>query len=418
VDGFGPLADNDPANDGVDTDGDGLCDAGDTDVDGDGVPDATDNCPLVANDQTDTDTDGLGDACDLCPNDPDNDLDEDGVCGDVDNCPAVANPDQADADSDGVGDACENCTVGGPTDPDSDGVCDPADNCPIDSNPLQLDRDGDGAGNECDLDADGDGQENGVDCSPLDPVFNDVPQAELQVSFPEAAGDRLIWTSRREARLYTLYSWDYSVASGYQRSESCQGLATAGSEASVPEIPQPNSFKGYLLTAVNACGEGSFGLDNTDEPRTVVGGCADPLQDTDVDGYPDVTDSCPVNADPLQSDADSDGVGDVCDGCPGLGVSDSDGDGACDEADNCLDISNPGQADADGDGFGDACDTCDGFGATDTDGDGTTSTETACAAMWTTARRFRMPARPTPTATESVTSATRLELESTNPADR
>ena len=34
------------------------------DSDGDGFPDASDNCPLVANpDQADCDTDGTGDAC-------------------------------------------------------------------------------------------------------------------------------------------------------------------------------------------------------------------------------------------------------------------------------------------------------------------------------------------------------------------
>jgi hypothetical protein len=40
------------------------------DGDGDGVPDARDNCPSVANpDQRDTDGDGVGDACDPCPAD-------------------------------------------------------------------------------------------------------------------------------------------------------------------------------------------------------------------------------------------------------------------------------------------------------------------------------------------------------------
>ena len=42
VDGFGPQPDADPANDGVDTDGDGICDPGDDDDDDDGVPDADD----------------------------------------------------------------------------------------------------------------------------------------------------------------------------------------------------------------------------------------------------------------------------------------------------------------------------------------------------------------------------------------
>lgn len=79
------------------------------DGDGDGIPDAIDNCPFVANaSQTDTDGDGVGDACDDCPNDPDNDIDQDGVCGDVDNCPLVANVDQADDDSDGIGNVCDS----------------------------------------------------------------------------------------------------------------------------------------------------------------------------------------------------------------------------------------------------------------------------------------------------------------------
>jgi len=41
------------------------------DVDGDGVPDAHDNCPMVANPkQEDTDGDGVGDACDDCEETP------------------------------------------------------------------------------------------------------------------------------------------------------------------------------------------------------------------------------------------------------------------------------------------------------------------------------------------------------------
>jgi Thrombospondin type 3 repeat len=58
------------------------------DTDGDGVPDAQDNCPKVANpDQLDSDKDGVGDACD--------------------NCPFTYNPDQKDSNGNGIGDACE-----------------------------------------------------------------------------------------------------------------------------------------------------------------------------------------------------------------------------------------------------------------------------------------------------------------------
>jgi hypothetical protein len=64
VDGFGPAADNDPANDGLDTDTDGLCNLGDTDDDGDGVPDVTDAFPLDPAESVDTDGDGTGNNAD------------------------------------------------------------------------------------------------------------------------------------------------------------------------------------------------------------------------------------------------------------------------------------------------------------------------------------------------------------------
>ena len=58
------------------------------DQDGDGLPDTSDNCPLVANAaQTDADGDGHGDACD--------------------NCPMVFNLEQGDLDRDGVGNDCD-----------------------------------------------------------------------------------------------------------------------------------------------------------------------------------------------------------------------------------------------------------------------------------------------------------------------
>jgi len=78
-----------------------------TDGDGDGVPDAEDNCPDLANpDQADGDGDGIGDACDSPPPPPPVDTDGDGVPDAVDNCPDLENPDQSDHDSDGTGDAC------------------------------------------------------------------------------------------------------------------------------------------------------------------------------------------------------------------------------------------------------------------------------------------------------------------------
>jgi hypothetical protein len=67
----------------------GTAPACEFDRDRDGVSDADDNCPNVANgDQTDVDSDGVGDVCD--------------------NCPDVPNLDQADeGGAQGVGDACD-----------------------------------------------------------------------------------------------------------------------------------------------------------------------------------------------------------------------------------------------------------------------------------------------------------------------
>lgn len=84
------------------------------DADNDGIEDADDNCPTVANaSQTDTDNDGSGNACD-------SDDDNDGIADGVDNCPLVSNSGQADFDGDGIGDACDS-------DDDNDGISDDQD---------------------------------------------------------------------------------------------------------------------------------------------------------------------------------------------------------------------------------------------------------------------------------------------------
>ena len=54
-------------------------------------------------------------------------------------------------------------------------------------------------------------------------------------------------------------------------------------------------------------------------------------------------------------DTDSDGTADCVDPCPGDPLNDDDGDGICGLSDTCPLVADPSQTDSDGDGQGDAC---------------------------------------------------------------
>jgi hypothetical protein len=79
----------------------------------------------------------------VCGREQEPDSDADGIVDASDNCPSIANADQLDQDGDGVGNACD-------PDQDGDGVSDGADNCALDPNADQRDTDVDGIGDECD----------------------------------------------------------------------------------------------------------------------------------------------------------------------------------------------------------------------------------------------------------------------------
>jgi MYXO-CTERM domain-containing protein len=195
TDNFGILSDSTPANDGLDTDGDGICNVSDDDLDNDGVLNTDDTDPLDPTICEDVD----GDGCDDCAvgtdgtgpqpdNDPANDgtdSDGDGICDggddDDDNDGVLDGDDNDPTDptecEDTDGDACDDCSVGtdgtGPQpdndpandgiDTDGDGICDEVDvdgdndgvpdvddNCPDVANSDQADEDDNGIGDACD----------------------------------------------------------------------------------------------------------------------------------------------------------------------------------------------------------------------------------------------------------------------------
>ncbi len=128
-----------PASDGPDTDGDGQCDAGDDDDDNDGVADMLDRAPLDPLSCADRDADRCDDCARTGANRTGGDPRNDGVDSDDDGTCDIG---ETDIDDDGIPD---------PLDPDADG-----DGIPNDRDGRD-DPDGDGVASWLDSDADGDG---------------------------------------------------------------------------------------------------------------------------------------------------------------------------------------------------------------------------------------------------------------------
>jgi hypothetical protein len=305
TDDYGPLPDYDPANDGPDADGDGLCDAGDPcpygDVDDDGVCDDTDNCPWHYNPgQEDTDADGAGDACDPCDDYPscttpcpaenscngEIDCEPDQLCFPsclpshctcdggtwtcTDDCIGIClpadcyDPLHMDMDADGVPDICDNCPeVHNPIqlDTDRDGVGDECDNCPWDFNPDQGDSDGDGVGDVC------------------DPITGAI-WVEC------TAHDRVVWSSPEAFDTWNLYRGNLDVlrlTGTYTQQPGSDPLVMRLCEHDVPwaidtEIPPPGGTMHYLVTGNSAGSEGTLGVNSEGELRPNAFPCVGPSE--------------------------------------------------------------------------------------------------------------------------------------------
>jgi hypothetical protein len=370
----------DPGADGADLDADGLCDAGDPDIDGDAVPNELDSDPFdrfvcrdVDEDNCDDCTSGVDDPANdgpdpdgdgICDADGCNDVDGDGLCSDVDpdddNDTVVDELDAAPFDNkvcrDLDADTCDDCTSG---------IDDPAN----DGDDFDLD----GACDAGDDDDDNDTVPDFQDCASLSPGISTLPGAVGATLVLEGKNaTQLTWTRPPQGAVFNVYRGTLRGAADWVYDEACLDAETPEAVSTDEAIPTPGNGYYYLVNAENVCGESSLGADSTGADHVVADPCPDLNQDSDADGVPDLEDNCPTDINPALFDHDADFLGDICD-------PDDDNDGIGDDLDSA-----PRNPDLCGDSDGDTCDDCsvgtDNFGplsdadplndGPDADGDG------------------------------------------------
>jgi len=334
---------DDPANDGADLDGDGLCDAGDPDIDDDQVLNEDDADPFDAGVCRDVDQD-LCDDCTGGSDDPANDgadFDSDGLCdlGDPDDDndgvddAQDSNPFDRNVCGDTDGDSCEDCISGG---------FDPFDDGP--------DFDGDGACDLSDADDDNDGVDDAADLDPFDPfVCRDVDA--------DTCDD---CTSGSDDPANDGPDFDGDILCDvFDPDDDNDGVDDAADSNPL----DPGICRDLDEDLCDDCTSGSDDPANDGSDFDGDGSCDTGDPDDDNDGVSDLDDMHPF--DPLRCrDLD----GDSCDDCsggsddPASDGPDFDGDGVCDAGD--PDDDNDSVAD------GDDADPLDPFVCRDLDADG------------------------------------------------
>jgi uncharacterized protein YcfL len=304
------------------------------DSDKDGVCDKVDNCPNVYNpDQKDSNNNGIGDACEVAPcANQGGDSDKDGVCDKVDNCPNVYNPDQKDSNNNGIGDACEvaPCANQG-GDSDKDGICDKVDNCPNVYNPDQKDSNNNGIGDACETTG------GGKTCDDL------VAKGETgQISLSNIPSTARVEYSGPST------GWGYKLVcdNNCSATQIIKGLTPGDYNVKIQMFSPSYCYRQVSVKVTTGGGNP----------------CANQGGDSDGDGICNNVDNCPNVSNPDQKDSNNNGIGDACEfvsPCADQG-GDTDGDSVCDNKDNCPNVYNPDQKDSNNNGIGDACETTGG----------------------------------------------------------